>query len=102
MLMPLIARLRRSPRDVCKPRRPPNPAEAARTLEYEFNMLGVALEECRKQPPPYGDLALEAFLIHARNLVVSFKDRVIATTSWRLTGAKTQCIWRWQAIGERF
>jgi len=73
MLTPLLARLRGTPRDVRKPRRPPNPAEAARTLEYEFNMLGVALEECRKQPPPYGDLALEAFLIHARNLVGFFQ-----------------------------
>jgi len=73
MLTPLLALLRRSPRNVRKPRRPPNPSEAARTLEYEFNMLGVALEECRKQSPPYGDLALEAFLLHARNLVGFFR-----------------------------
>jgi len=52
MLTPLIVRLRRSPRDVRKPRRPPKPSEAAGTLDYEFNMLGVALEECRKQQPP--------------------------------------------------
>src|SRR2546430_17373192 len=74
MLTPLLARLRGRARNVRKPRRPPNPTEAARTLEYEFNMLGVALEECRKQQqPPYGDMALEAFLLHARNLVSFFK-----------------------------
>ena len=74
MLTPLLARLRRNPRNVRKPRRPPNPSEAARTLEYEFNMLGVAVEECRKEhAPPYGDMALEAFLFHARNLVGFFQ-----------------------------
>ena len=74
MLTPLLSRFRRTPRNVRKPRRPPNPSEAARTLEYEFNMLGVAVEECRKQqPPPYGDMALEAFLLHARNLVGFFR-----------------------------
>jgi hypothetical protein len=74
MLTPLLARLRRNPRNVRKPRRPPNPSEAARTLEYEFNMLGVAVEECRKEhAPPYGDMALEAFLLHARNLVGFFQ-----------------------------
>ena len=74
MLTPLLARLRGSTRNVRKPRRPPNPSEAARTLEYEFNMLSVAVEECRKQPPPpYGDMALEAFLLHARNLVGFFR-----------------------------
>jgi hypothetical protein len=74
MLTPLLARLRGRRRYVRKPRRPPNPSEAARTLEYEFNMLGVTLEECRKQqPPPYGDIALEAFLLHARNLVGFFR-----------------------------
>ena len=41
MLTPLLARLRERRRHVRKPRRPPNPSEAARTLEYEFNMLGV-------------------------------------------------------------
>ena len=39
MLTPLLARLRGSTRNVRKPRRPPNPSEAAKTLEYEFNML---------------------------------------------------------------
>ncbi len=74
MLTPLLSRFRRAPHAVRKPRRPPNPAEAARTLEYEFNMLVVAFEECRKQPPqPYGDMALEAFLLHARNLVGFFR-----------------------------
>ena len=74
MLTPLLSRFRRTPHAVRKPRRPPNPAEAARTLEYEFNMLVVAFEECRKQPPqPYGDMALEAFLLHARNLVGFFR-----------------------------
>jgi hypothetical protein len=74
MLTPLLARLRKNPGDVRKPRRPPNPSEAAKTLEYEFNMLGAAAEECRKQqPPPYGDIALEAFLLHARNLVAFFR-----------------------------
>jgi len=74
MLKPLLARLRRSPRNLRKPRRPPNPSEAARTLQYEFNMLGVAVEECRKkQQPPYGDLALEVFLLHARNLLGFFR-----------------------------
>jgi hypothetical protein len=74
MLTSLFARLRRSPRNLRKARRPPNPSEAARTLEYEFTMLGVAIEECRKQqPPPYGDIALEAFLLHARNLVGFFR-----------------------------
>ena len=74
MLTPLLARFRRTPHNVRKPRRPPNPSEAARTLEYEFNMLGVAFEECRKQPPQlYGDMALEAFLLHARNLVGFFR-----------------------------
>ena len=74
MLTPLLARFRRSPSNVRKPRRPPNPSEAARTLEYEFKMLGVAIEECRKQqPPPYGDMALEAFLLHALNLMAFFR-----------------------------
>ena len=87
MLTPLLSRFRRAPHAVRKPRRPPNPSEAARTLEYEFNMLGVAIEECRKQQqPPYGDMALEAFLLHARNLVGFSEGRVIAATFWRLTG----------------
>jgi hypothetical protein len=74
MLTPLLSRFRRTQHKVRKPRRPPNPSEAARTLEYEFDMLGVAFEECRKQPPQlYGDMALEAFLLHARNLVGFFR-----------------------------